>query len=444
MVGPGVPWHGPATMRTRLFGRGQAGQTNVEWLGVMAAIVIVVGLVAAASPPIAQNIVCKATGMMGKVFGKEWGCTTAGPNAGLPPCIVSQGDGQLKASVTVFSIKGGGKVKIIKQRRSDGKWVITVIGGGELGAVFGSPGGRLSVDTGSSEVGGGAGAEGGVVAQGEYGAAWVFDDEQRANDQIDILRNKLRDAAIDASVPVLGSIGTSLFGEDRDLGDPNIEYLQGGVAGSIEAEAKGGAAGLQGKLEGTAALGVRWDHLNKTKTIYYQLNAKGAGSAKILKGLGIEGEVEGQLAVTYNEQGEAIAADVIGKGSLSGTSPKVPLSSDPRAFLRNIKWDAKGGARGEVQLHLDLTNPSNALAWQNFRNDPFSGADDLVDAFLDNGQAQVRTYSVGKENYGIDANAKFGFKFGVEGGYEGTRADLIRAWDWDPVNGWRESASCRS
>jgi hypothetical protein len=122
----------------------------------------------------------------------------------------------------------------------------------------------------------------------------------------------------------------------------------------------------------------------------------------------------------------------------------VPLSSDPRAFLRNIKWDAKGGARGEVQLHLDLTNPSNALAWQNFRSDPLSGADDLVDAFLDNGQAQVRTYTVGKENYGIDANAKFGFKFGVEGGYEGTRADLIRAWDWDPVNGWRESASCRS
>jgi hypothetical protein len=231
MVGPRHPWHRRLTMRTRLSGRGQAGQTNVEWLGVMAIIVVVVGLVAAASPPIAQNVVCKATGMMGKVFGKQWGCEAAGPQAGLPPCIVSQGDGQLKASVTVFSIKGGGKVKIVKQRRSDGKWVITVIGGGELGAQFGSPGGRVSVDTGSSEVGGGAGAEGGVVAQGEYAAAWVFDDEKRADDQIDILRNKLRDAAIDAGVPVIGSIGTSLFGEHRDLGDPDIEYLQGGVAG---------------------------------------------------------------------------------------------------------------------------------------------------------------------------------------------------------------------
>lgn len=441
MVVAQARWHRRGTMRRRVSGRGQAGQTNVEWLGVMALLTVLVGLVIAASPPIATKIVCTIETAIGKVAGQDWGCE-AEQQAGLPPCIISQGDGQLKASVTVFSIKGGGKVKIVKQRRSDGKWLVTLIGGGELGAEVGSPGARVNVDTGKGSVGAGAGVEGGVVGQGEYGATWVFDDEKGANDAIDIVRNKLRDAAIDASVPVLGTIGTSIFGEHRDLGDPDIEYIQGGVAGDVKGEAKG-LGGLSLSLEGSDALGVRWDHQKDTKTIYFEVKEKGSASAKLIEGLGLEGASEGQIAVTYDKNGKATAVDVIGKGTIQGTLPKIPTGTDPRSFLSEVKFQENGGVRGEMQLHLDLNNPTNQAAWNAFRGNPLSGGDDLVNAFLQHGQAQVRTYKVSQDKYGLDVNGKFGLKFGVEGGYEGNQADLINAWDWDPQQGWRQSATCR-
>jgi hypothetical protein len=441
MVRPRVPWDAGRAMRRRVSGRGQSGQSNVEWLGVMAVVCVVVGLVIAASPPVAQHIVCVARTAIGKLAGENYSCN-ATQQAGLPPCIISQGDGQLSASVTVFSIKGGGKVKIIKQRRSDGKWLVTAIGGGELGAEVGSPGGRVSIDTGKGSVGGGAGVEGGVVGQGEYGATWIFDDEKGANDQIDIIRNKLRDEAIDTAVPVIGSIGTHFFGEHRHLGDPDIEYIQGGVAGDVKGEAKA-LGGLSLSLEGSDALGVRWNHQSDTKTIYFQVNGKGSGSAKLIEGLGLEGATEGQIAVTYDKDGHATAVDVIGKGTISGTSPKIPMSDDPRAFLKDVKFQANGGARGELQLHLDLTNPANKVAWDHFTSNPFSGSDDLVNAFLNGGQAQVRTYSVSQDKYGLDVNGKLGLKFGLEGGYEGNRADLINAWDWNPQQGWAQSATCK-
>jgi hypothetical protein len=428
-------------MRGRLFGRGQNGQSNVEWLGVMALVVVLAGLVVAASPPVATKIACTVETFLGKIAGENWGCS-ADQQAGLPPCIVSQGDGQLKASVTVFSVKGGGKVKLVKQRRSDGKWIVTAIGGGELGGEFGSPGGGVDIDTGKGSIGAGEGVEGGAVGQGEYGASWVFDDEKGANDQIDIIRNKLRDAAIDTAVPVVGSIGTAIFGEHRDVGDPDIEYIQGGVAGDVKGEAEA-LGGIKLSLEGSSAVGVRWDHQKDTKTVYFQVNGKGGGSAKLIEGLGLEGAGEGQVAVTYDKDGKPIAVDVTGKGTISGTSPKIPLSGDPRDFLRNVKFQENGGARGELQLHLDLRDPSNRAAYDQFMGNPLSGADDLVNAFINNGQAQVRTYSVSQDKYGLDANGKFGLEFGIEGGYEGNRADLIQAWDWSPQTGWTQSASCK-
>ena len=112
MVGRTPPCDRRCTMRTRALGRGQSGQTSVEWLGVMAVLCVVVGLVVAASPPVAQQIVCTVRTAIGKIIGESWNCA-ADKQAGLPPCVITQGDGQLSASVTVFSIKGGYKGLVV-------------------------------------------------------------------------------------------------------------------------------------------------------------------------------------------------------------------------------------------------------------------------------------------------------------------------------------------
>jgi hypothetical protein len=426
--------------------RGQRGQTNVEWLGVMAVVVALVGAIALASPTIGKSIGCVAQKAIHKVAGESYTCSDPSDTAALPPCVLGEASGKLSASVTVFSIKGGGQVQILKQRRSDGTWLVTVVGGGELGAEFGSPGGNITVDTGSSELGGGEGAEGGLSVKGDYGAGWTFKDEKGASDAVDIIRNKLRDAAIDGAVPIVGSIGTSLFGEDRSLGDPQIEYIQGGVSGDIKGELHGGATGLDGNLSGSAVLGVRWNHEAKTKTIYLQANASGGADASLIKGLGLKGDFEGQLAITYDEKGNPLDVQVIAKGGVSGKGPVLPPDAkSPEDFIRQVdfKANASGGLRGELQLKLDLTDPDNRRAFTNFLQNPEGGAGDLTSQFLKNGRAQVRTYQTSGEDYGLDVNGKVGLKFGVEGGYEGKRADLLKAWDWDPYNGWHQSAECK-
>ena len=426
--------------------RGQRGQTNVEWLGVMAVIVAVVAAVALATPTLGKQVGCVAQQAIHKVAGQSYTCADPSDTAALPPCVLGEASGQLKASITVFSVKGGGKVKIIKQRRSDGTWLVTVVGGGELGAEFGSPGGGITVDTGGSEVGGAEGVQGGVSVTGDYGGAWVFKDEKSAGDAVDIVRNKLRDKAIDAAVPIVGSIGTSLFGEDRSLGDPQIEYIQGGVSGNISGELRGGLSGLDGTANAAGVLGVRWDHKAKTKTIYLQVTADAKGEASLVKGLGIKGAADGQLAITYDEKGNPVDVQVIAKGSIGGQLPVLPPdASSAEDFLSKVtfKGNANSGYRGELQLKLDLTDPANKAAFDAFLRDPTGGAGDLTKAFLDNGRAQVRTYKTTGEDYGVDVNGKAGLEFGVEGGYEGNRADLSKAWDWDPYNGWHQSASCK-
>lgn len=424
MVPAAPPAYGPPTMRH------ERGQATTEWLAVMAVVLVLLGAMALTIPRVAPVVVCELTQL---ITGQA--CEIAGEGElALPPCVITDRDGQVKAAVTVFSIKGGGKVRVIKQRRSDGTWAVTAVGGGELGLQVGSPGARAAVDAGGGSAGGGAGAEGGVAAQGEYGASWVYDSEQAADRQISIIQNELRDRAIEVSagpLAPLAHIGTSIFGEDRELGEPRIEYLQGGFG----ANAKGEAGTAKLNIDGAHALGVRWDHGTGEKTQYYKYTVKGGVSAKALRELGIEGDAEVQLAVTYDRDGKPLRASILTRGGASAKLPKV-------LNAKQVKLDLRDGGRVDADVHLDLRDPANRAAWDAFRGNPFTGTDDLADAFADRGRVQVRAYRTGRDGAGFDINGKLGLKFGVEGGFEGNRADLVGAWEGDVGGGLVQSAEC--
>ena len=408
--------------------RREHGQATTEWLAAMAVVLALLAAVVLTAPRLAPAVVCKLTELVGGAA-----CTAGTEPLALPPCVVTDRDGHLKAAVTVFSIKGGGKARVTKQRRSDGTWAVTVVGGGELGVQVGSPGARASIDTGGTEAGGGAGAEAGAALQGEYGASWVFPDERGADRQIDILRNELRDRAIEVGAGPLGPIariGTGLFGEDRELGDPRIEYLQGGIG----ANAKGEAGTAKLSIDGGHALGVRWDHGTGERTHFYRSSVKGGVSARALRELGLEGDAEVQLAITFGRDGEPLRASILTRAGAAAKLPKVLQTS-------RVKLDLRDGGRIDADVHLDLRDPASRAAWDAFRANPLTGTDDLAGAFADRGRVQVRAYRTGRDGGGFDVNGKLGLKFGAEGGFEANRADLVAAWE-GVGGGLTASAEC--
>jgi hypothetical protein len=420
--------------------RSQRGQTAVEYLGVIAVVVALIGGMLALSPRIGQEIGCKIL----EKIGAGGGCGSGGliGDDGQPktPCVVADSDGKIKASLTVFSVKGGGEVKILKQKRSDGKTVVTVSGGANLGLKFGA-GADANVDVGKSSVGGGAGVEGGAALQGEGGASWIFNSDKEADDFIGTMRDKLRDSAIEAAAPGIGDLGVALFGNHDSIPDPDIVYIQGGVGGNVKGEAKLGG-GLEGGLEGAAVLGGQWNRKTGEKTIYYRVNAKGEGSAKLLAGLGLSASGEVQLSVTYDKDGHPIKASIQGKGGVAGGIPKLE-GKDPVSWLKSVSFGGQEGARLEANFDLDLTDPANRQAFEDFLHNPISGADDLGKAFLDRGLFSARLYKTDQSKYGVSADAALGLKFGIEGGYEGNDSSLMGAWYYDrSTGGFKEWTDC--
>ena len=122
----------------------------------MAAAIAVATALAVALTSVVPHITCVFQNLVAKVSGGAVPeCNhTAAIDADVPDpstCIVSERSGEAGVTVTVFSVKGGAKVKLITQRTADGKVYVTVQGGAEIGLEFGPPAGaEVSIDAGSA------------------------------------------------------------------------------------------------------------------------------------------------------------------------------------------------------------------------------------------------------------------------------------------------------
>jgi hypothetical protein len=429
--------------------RSDRGQVSVEWVGVLALVGLVVAVLWAA------GLGGKVTGELGtavcRIFGGECGSSPA-ERASEPqiPCVTSDSDGRLRASVTVFSVKGGGELRLLRQQRSDGTVMLTASGGGQLGAEFGIGGGG-SVDTGQGSVGAAARAKGGVNAQGEGGASWVLPDAAAADELTDILRNRARDGAIEAAAPGVGWLGVQLFGEDRPVPDPDITYVQGGVGGSAKGEVGAAVGFAEASAEGAVLLGTRTDNRTGESTTYLRLKGTGRGSAGALVGVDGQADLDGQLAITYDRDGRPVRASVIGLAGVAGGADDLnallsnTAEESPQEWLRKVKLvgQEQDGARLEFQYDLDLRDPAVGAALQGFLDDPVGGADELGRQLVDNGQFNARAYTFDRSRYGGGADAALGIKFGLEGSYEGVDSQLVGAWYADGGSGGlREWTTC--
>jgi hypothetical protein len=414
----------------------ERGQTTVNWLVLMAGLLGLAAALALTLPSVAPPIACKVQTAISKVTGGAVpACNnTAAVDADVPDpstCVVSERSGEAGVTVTVFSVKGGAKVTLITRRTADGKVYVTVQGGGEIGLEFGTPAGaEVSVDAGSAEATEGANAKGGAKLTGNGSVTWAFDNEQQAHEFAQIVANKARDAALDTN-PITG-LGRRILGvgEDRPIPAPSIYGLEGGAR--IFGSAEGGVGPLSGKAEGEIgpSIGGRYDARSHETTVYFKLNASGNAGGQLLETIGGRGlgEAEVQLAVTVDSSGNPVKATVIGSGTVNGqlTGTLAGLTGKPGV----------AGKRADVRMDLDLTDPANREAFNDFVNNPVGGAPGLVKAFADDSQIGLRLYDASQTDVGLEASGSIAdVEFGLNAGGNYKTADIDSAYYYDRETG---------
>jgi hypothetical protein len=414
----------------------ERGQATVNWLAIMVGLTALAAALVLAMPSVAPKVTCAMQNAVAKATGGAVpNCNyTAAVDDDVPDpstCVVSERSGEAGVTVTVFSVKGGAKVTLVTRRTADGKVYVTVQGGGEIGLEFGPPaGGEVTVDTGSGSTTEGANAKGGVKAVGNGSVTWVFPNEDKAHEFAQIVANKARDAALDTN-PITG-IGRRILGvgEDRPIPKPSIFGLEGGVR--LFGNAEGGAGPLSGSAEGEIgpSIGGRYDANSHQTTVYFKLSASGNAGGQLLETIGGRGlgEAELQLAVTVDSKGQPIKATVIGSGTVNAqvTGKLASLSGKPGVI----------GKRADVRLDLDLTDPANRQAFNNFVQNPVTGAPDLVNRFADDSQIGVRLYDAGQTDIGLEASGSVAdVEFGLEAGGNYKTADLQSAYYYDRETG---------
>ncbi|HMI71286.1 MAG TPA: hypothetical protein VK510_14930, partial [Solirubrobacteraceae bacterium] len=119
---------GPHHIRSRLAS--ERGQATVNWLAVMVGLTVLAAALVIALPSAAPKITCSFQNVVSKATGGAVpDCNyTAAVDDDVPDpstCLVSERSGEAGVTVTVFSVKGGAKVKLITRRTADGKVYVT-------------------------------------------------------------------------------------------------------------------------------------------------------------------------------------------------------------------------------------------------------------------------------------------------------------------------------
>jgi hypothetical protein len=436
--------------------RSQAGQTAPEMTGLMLLVALVIAALVFTGIP---QTIANRTG--------ELICQIAGGNCdnpeltGKPPltqCVTDSSQRGISGAVKVFFVELGAGVEGIKEIRADGTVKITIKGNAEAGLEFGAPGAEVEGGGVDAESPGG---EVSVSAGGEYGRAWVFDNEGEADEFIDLVTRKVTAIAD----PTPNFPGTD---DDADLELP--EHDETTFAGGVEVSAKGslGGSGLEGGLSGAVGVGAIYNEDEDSpnygdKTYFFDIGGGIEGSASAgdptsLVNLGLGGDAEVRLAVTYDKDGQPKRATVRGQLDVTGSGGFAleDRSKDLDDLLRGLtKVSASGtsssGGRAIFTADLDLRDPANLAAFNAFKDgrDPVTGESvsrfdagvDLFNRFNDDATLNARFYTV--ENNDFSAGFDAGI-FGVEGEYTSEDATLIDAFyrPSDGLGGFQRWQEC--
>ncbi|MDQ3609546.1 MAG: hypothetical protein M3459_11700, partial [Actinomycetota bacterium] len=195
----------------------QRGQASVEYVAVIALVaVLVVGMaIAVGAPGLRDAVVAGFRHALCVVSG-------AACRDDLGPCTVASTEVRDRGEASVLVVRAGRDHAVLRERRSDGSVLVTVIDsddggvGGELGF-----GGELRL--GRSQVGLRGALRGALVAELGGGRTWVARDDAQADAVVEALGEDGRLRWVTAGARRLGeALGL------REAPEPAQVFLQGG------------------------------------------------------------------------------------------------------------------------------------------------------------------------------------------------------------------------
>lgn len=357
----------PASFWRRAAASRDEGAGSVEYLGAtMFVAVIIVSLLMLATP-LGNQIAAKLCA----AFGTTCGSDTAGPAVtdGPPegPCTVQTDGTHLEAGVSVSFISLGESGDMSVEKLSDGTYKVTV--GGELGADASLSAGEAQGKLFIGEYGGELGAEASVSAGAFVGTGveYTFDSKAKADEftnwvQRTVAKEGTKSVAnalapgTGASVDVLGWVWDKISGYDYKPPAPDASYYEGGVSANGSVSVGGITAGARASADYQSALGVKFDHVTGSTTVYNRvtLDAEAAAQLGLSStdgnwGTGGEGSagIEMVVATTMDENRTITGVSYDGAATAEGAGSLTALAGVP--------IQGGGGKGVQVSASFDVT-----------------------------------------------------------------------------------------
>jgi hypothetical protein len=381
------------------------GQASLEYLGLVALIVVVLGALAvpaAAGRDLAGGVVRQVHRALCVVRGGE--CEND-----RRPCVVASEERSGGWHVNVGIFRVGRERMIIRERHSDGTFATTEVRDWRSGLEVGV-GADAAFSIGSRRIAAGATARAaGLVRLG--GGTTVVRDGDRVVTREHVSR---------------GGMGAELMG----------------VVGRRGASAEGGGSRelLAGRVVDEAS-GRTTYVLNARRELW---GAVASGRRRATTAAG--GDLA--LTLTRDRDGRFVDLGLAATGELSAMAD-LPIVATP--VLGDLRVGAAGGRRWALEQHLDLTDPGNAAA-----------AGDLVDVLTDPGDpggvlraaaalgrqlarsavTDVRVYDLARDDARNGGHIGIGGRFGYGDERHAARARLLSAMQRGPDGMWRRRTDC--
>jgi hypothetical protein len=389
--------------------RRRSGQASLEYVALIALVVVVITAAAALT-----------SGGLGTevAYGLRRGlCAVSGTKcpprprdvADLPPCPTGRSSRTEDFNVSVAFVRLGGGLGVLEERTSDGRVTVTFTNSGTAGLTAGV-GAHFAI--GKLRIGAGAGGDIGVTFS--TGRSWAFANQTAADAFVhhygsdQTMAGRLGNDARRACLPC------QIVGWEPDTPPPpQAVFLEGGTRAGFRAVAGAGVhAGLRATLEGvlgrrTGGDGTTW---------YVRLDATAA--ARLFAGLGL-GATTGASAfaeLTDDRTGRPVRLVVrlARRSALEATPPRPPGATRPPRF-------AGSGGLTEVETSLDLTDAANREAALGFLGGGSSSP--LLARMREQGVSTTRSYRLQDTHDGVDGAVGVGAVGGA--GYNSDSQGLV-------------------
>jgi hypothetical protein len=429
--------------RLTLLPRGSAGAGALEYVGLLAAVAVIVAAVAVV--PIAEparaavdRAVCLFLG------GADCG---AGQQAvALPKCETSGDSRKIGASVTAFSVKVGRDDTYSITRFGDGTARVSTGDVGSAGLAAGVGAGADVAFNDDGTLRGGGRAEVSATATAGLQLKYDFADAAEAQSWADANRNVFTQSLNFAGGPLAD--GAEQLWNAVDDGRPTPTAIAFQVGAAARFTAAGGWGGLAGgNAAGTASVTGTVEQNLKDGTSSFttdaELGAEGQAVLAMAQG-NAKGTWKSGYTVTYDNQGRPTGLQITqaqaSQAAIGMSTKTLGLGGD--GTVSSVGWDfdiSEWGGETRTTAHLDLTVPANRAAFDEvfvlagpaavLRPDAMTsgGAESLARRLEADGLVTTALYAVDSGGGGIQLGGSAGVKFGVDVGADTQSRRLLDA-----------------